>query len=43
LSLSQVAIVTDINELKKDAKTAEEDLVKAIAREKDLQTAKAEG
>lgn len=37
-----VAIVTDINELKKDAKKAEEDLVKAIASEKDLQTAKAE-
>ena len=37
-----VAIVTDINELKKDAKTAEEDLVKAIATEKDLQKAKSE-
>ena len=37
-----VAIVTDINELKKDAKKAEEDLVKAIASEKDLQKAKAE-
>ncbi|MEN8774458.1 MAG: thioredoxin family protein [Akkermansiaceae bacterium] len=37
-----VAIVTDINELKKDAKKAEADLVKAIAAEKDLQTAKAE-
>jgi hypothetical protein len=37
-----VAIVTDINALKKDAKTAEEDLVKAIAGEKDLQKSKAE-
>ena len=37
-----VAIVTDINELKKDAKKAEADLVKSIATEKDLQKAKAE-
>lgn len=37
-----VAIVSDINELKEDAKKAEDDLVKAIAEEKDLQKAKAE-
>ena len=37
-----VAIVTDINELKNDAKKAEEELVKAIATEKELQKAKAE-
>ena len=37
-----VAIVSDINELKKDAKKAEADLVQAIAKEKELQKAKAD-